>query len=234
MNTTIASELPGSVPISATPVSDAHNNAVEDLLRRAPVVPVLAIARAEDAVPLARALVDAGLPVLEVTLRTPAALGAIEAIRLAVPEAVVGAGTVLGARDLTAVEAAGAVFAISPGATDALYAAAGRSTLLFLPGIATASELMLGLERGYRCFKFFPAESSGGTATLRSLAGPFPQAKFCPTGGIDAAKASSYLALPNVVTVGGSWMVPNDALAACDWGRIEALAREAATIGRNG
>lgn len=230
MNTPIASELPGSVPSTATPVSDAHNNAMEDLLRRAPVVPVLGIARTEDAVPLARALVDAGLPVLEVTLRTPAALGAIEAIRQGVPEAIVGAGTVLGARDLTAVEAAGAVFAISPGATDAIYAAAGRSTLLFLPGIATASELMQGLERGYRCFKFFPAEASGGIAMLRSLAGPFPQAKFCPTGGIDAPRAPAYLALPNVITVGGSWMVPNEAIAARDWARIRTLAREAAGL----
>jgi 2-dehydro-3-deoxyphosphogluconate aldolase/(4S)-4-hydroxy-2-oxoglutarate aldolase len=137
---------------------------------------------------------------------------------------------VLNARHLSAVEAAGATFAISPGATDALYAAASDSRIPLLPGVATASELMHGLELGYERFKFFPAESSGGVATLKSFAGPFAQAKFCPTGGIDAAKAPAYLALPNVITVGGSWMVPGDALAAGDWSRIEKLAREACAL----
>jgi 2-dehydro-3-deoxyphosphogluconate aldolase/(4S)-4-hydroxy-2-oxoglutarate aldolase len=203
-----------------------HLQRIDAILRAAPVVPVLAIDDLDDAVPLARALVDAGLPVLEVTLRTPVALDAIRRMR-EVHGAIVGAGTVLNAHDLAAVEAAGAAFAISPGATDALYAAAKTSRIPFLPGIATASELMRGLERGWTRFKFFPAEASGGIAALKGFAGPFPQAKFCPTGGIDGAKAPMYRALPNVLTVGGSWMVPGDALKAKDWARIAMLAREA-------
>ncbi|GAB3382443.1 bifunctional 4-hydroxy-2-oxoglutarate aldolase/2-dehydro-3-deoxy-phosphogluconate aldolase [Lysobacter fragariae] len=207
-----------------------HARRVDAVLRRAPVVPVLAIADLNHAVPLARALVDAGLPVLEVTLRTPVALQAIAYIAEDVPGAIVGAGTVLTPADLAAVEGAGAQFAISPGATDALYAAAHNGRVPFLPGIATASELMRGLDHGYTRFKFFPAQSSGGVAALRAFAGPFAQVKFCPTGGIDAALAPTYLALPNVLTVGGSWMVPADALAAGDWARIGVLAREAATL----
>ena len=203
---------------------------VDAVLARAPVVPVLSIDRLEDAVPLARALVGAGLPVLEVTLRTAVALKAIRCIRDALPEACVGAGTVLTAADLTAVEAAGAAFAISPGATDTLYAAADLVGIPLLPGIATASDLMRGLERGYRRFKFFPAESSGGIAALRAFAGPFAQARFCPTGGIDADKAPAYLQLLNVIAVGGSWMVPTDALAAGDWDRIAVLASQAAAL----
>ncbi|MDR7099978.1 2-dehydro-3-deoxyphosphogluconate aldolase/(4S)-4-hydroxy-2-oxoglutarate aldolase [Lysobacter niabensis] len=209
---------------------ELHAERIDQVLARAPVVPVLSIARIEDAVPLARALVDGGLPVLEVTLRTDAAIGAIRAIREQVPGASVGAGTVLSARDLSAVEAAGALFAISPGATDALYAAASDARIPLLPGIATASELMHGMELGYQRFKFFPAESSGGIAALKSFASPFAQARFCPTGGIDAAKAPAYLALPNVITVGGSWMVPADALADGDWQRVANLAREAAVL----
>ena len=200
---------------------------IDAILRAAPVVPVLAVDDIDDAVPLARALVDAGLCVLEVTLRTPVALDAIRHMR-DVDGAIVGAGTVLTAQDLAAVEAAGAIFAISPGATDALYAAAKTAAIPFLPGIATASELMRGLEHGWTRFKFFPAEASGGIAALKGFAGPFPQAKFCPTGGIDASKAPAYRALPNVLTVGGSWMVPGDALKARDWERIAVLAREAA------
>lgn len=199
---------------------------IDDILRQAPVVPVLAVADPGDAIPLAETLVAAGLPVLEITLRTPVALEVIRRMR-DVPGAIVGAGTVLTAGDLAAVREAGAAFAISPGATEALYAAARNADIPLLPGIATASELMRGLEHGHDRFKFFPAESSGGIATLRGFAGPFAQVKFCPTGGIDAAKASSYLALPNVMTVGGSWMVPNDALAAKDWARIATLARAA-------
>ncbi|QNP39580.1 bifunctional 4-hydroxy-2-oxoglutarate aldolase/2-dehydro-3-deoxy-phosphogluconate aldolase [Lysobacter solisilvae (ex Woo and Kim 2020)] len=215
--------------MNTTP-TNLHAQRIDQVLLRAPVVPVLSIARLEDAVPLARALVDGGLPVLEVTLRTEAAIGAIRAIREQVPDASVGAGTVLTARDLSAVEAAGASFAISPGATDALYAAASDARIPLLPGIATASELMHGLELGYQRFKFFPAESSGGIGALKSFAGPFAQAKFCPTGGIDAARAPAYLSLSNVITVGGSWMVPADALAAGDWQRIANLARAAAAL----
>lgn len=202
--------------------------AIDAILRRAPVLPVLAIDHLDDAVPLARALVGGGLPVLEVTLRTDVALGAIRRIVDEVPGAIVGAGTVLTAADLDAVAAAGAVFAISPGATDALYAAAREATIPWIPAIATAGELMRGLEHGHRRFKFFPAEASGGIAALRAFAGPFAQAKFCPTGGIDAASAPRYRALANVLTVGGSWMVPKGALQSRDWDRIRALAREAA------
>lgn len=209
--------------------TDRMTARVEDILRQAPVVPVLAVAEIDDAVPLAETLVAAGLPVLEITLRTPVALEVIRRMR-DVPGAIVGAGTVLTSDDLTAVEAAGAAFAISPGGTDALYAAARGADIPLLPGIVTASELMRGLEHGYSRFKFFPAESSGGVAALKAFAGPFARVKFCPTGGIDAAKAPSYLALPNVITLGGSWMVPNDALAAKDWARIGELARAAAAL----
>ena len=203
-------------------------SAIDAILRRAPVLPVLAIERLDDAVPLARALVDGGLPVLEVTLRSDVALEAIRRIVDEVPDAIVGAGTVLSATDLDAVARAGAVFAISPGATDALYEAAAGIAMPWIPAVATASELMRGLEQGHRRFKFFPAESSGGIAALKAFAGPFPQAKFCPTGGIDAATAPRYRALANVITVGGSWMVPKDALASRDWSRIRSLAQAAA------
>ena len=202
--------------------------AIDAILRRAPVLPVLAIDRLDDAVPLARALVDGGLPVLEVTLRSDVALEAIRRIVDEVPDAIVGAGTVLSAADLDSVARAGAVFAISPGATDALYEAAAGVAMPWIPAVATASELMRGLEQGHRRFKFFPAESSGGIAALKAFAGPFPQAKFCPTGGIDAASAPRYRALANVITVGGSWMVPKDALASRDWDRIRTLAQAAA------
>jgi 2-dehydro-3-deoxyphosphogluconate aldolase / (4S)-4-hydroxy-2-oxoglutarate aldolase len=202
---------------------------IDDILRHAPVVPVLAVADVDDAIPLAETLVAAGLPVLEITLRTPVALEVIRRMRT-VPGAIVGAGTVLTAADLAAVEAAGAAFAISPGGTDALYNAAKQAGIPLLPGIATASELMRGLEHGWTRFKFFPAESSGGIPALKGFAGPFAQVKFCPTGGIDAAKAPAYLALPNVLTVGGSWMVPADALKAKDWRTIGELARGAAAL----
>lgn len=195
-----------------------------------PVIPVITIANLDDALPLARALSGNGLPVLEVTLRTPCALDAIALIARELPEACVGAGTVLSGKDLDAAIAAGARFAISPGATDRLYRDAADAPIPLIPGIATASELMRGLEHGWQRFKFFPAESSGGIAGLRGLGGPFAQARFCPTGGIDAAKAPAYLALPNVACVGGSWMLPADALAARDWVRIGELARAAAAL----
>jgi 2-dehydro-3-deoxyphosphogluconate aldolase / (4S)-4-hydroxy-2-oxoglutarate aldolase len=163
--------------------------------------------------------------VLEVTLRTGIARAAIERIAREVPGAIVGAGTVLRPDDLLSVIDVGAVFAIAPGSTEALYAAAANAAIPFIPAIATAGELMRGLDAGHARFKFFPAESAGGIGALKSFAGPFPQVRFCPTGGIDAAKAPAYLALPNVVTVGGSWMVPNAALAARDWKAIGALAK---------
>lgn len=197
---------------------------LDAMLAQAPVLPVLAFDQIEHAVPLARTLVAAGLPVLEVTLRSAIAVEAIRRIVGEVEGAIVGAGTVLTRRDLDAVGAAGAAFAISPGSTAALYEAAADSDLPFLPGVATASELMAGLERGLTRFKLFPASSLGGPALLKAWAGPFPQVKFCPTGGIDAASAPAWLALANVMTVGGSWMAPPARVAAGDWGGIEALA----------
>lgn len=209
-----------------------HSRQVDAVFALAPVIPVITIARLADALPLARALADNGLPVLEVTLRTACALEAIALIARELPNACVGAGTVLNARDLEAVAQAGARFAISPGATDALYGDAASCSIPLIPGIATASELMRGLERGWQRFKFFPAESSGGIGALKGFAGPFAQVRFCPTGGIDAAKAPAYLALPNVACIGGSWMLPTDALASGDWERIGGLAREAAALTR--
>lgn len=203
---------------------------IDAILALAPVVAILTIEDASDAVPLARTLADNGLRVLEVTLRTPAALDAIGRIAAGVPQAVVGAGTVLDAGQLQSAATAGARFAIAPGATQALYDAADDSALPCLFGIASASELMAGIERGHRRFKFFPAEACGGTAALHALAAPFPGVRFCPTGGIGRERARDYLALPNVACVGGSWMVPAAALAADDWNTIAALAREAAAL----
>ncbi|MFJ7072891.1 bifunctional 4-hydroxy-2-oxoglutarate aldolase/2-dehydro-3-deoxy-phosphogluconate aldolase [Streptomyces sp. NPDC098781] len=204
------------------------------VLDLAPVVPVVVVDDPSDAVPLARALVDGGLPAIEVTLRTPAALEAIRAVAEAVPEAVVGAGTVITPEQVTLAVEAGAGFLVSPGWTDLLLEAMRASGVPCLPGVSTASEVVALLERGVREMKFFPAEAAGGTAYLKSLYGPLPQARFCPTGGIGPASAPGYLALPNVGCVGGSWMLPADAVAARDWGRVEALAREAAALGRSG
>lgn len=207
---------------------------VVSVLDLAPVVPVVVVRDAADAVPLARALVAGGLPAIEVTLRTPAALDAIRAIAGAVPEAVVGAGTVLTPGQVTESVAAGARFLVSPGWTDVLLEAMRASGVPFLPGVSTTSEVVALLERGVREMKFFPAQAAGGTAYLKSLAGPLPQARFCPTGGIGLGSAPDYLALPNVGCVGGSWMLPEDAIAAKDWARIEALAREAAALSADG
>jgi 2-dehydro-3-deoxyphosphogluconate aldolase / (4S)-4-hydroxy-2-oxoglutarate aldolase len=203
-------------------------------LAPAPVVPVVVVENAADAVPLARALVAGGLTAIEVTLRTPAALDAIRKISGAVPEAVVGAGTVITPEQVEACGAAGARFLVSPGWTDALLTAMRASGLPFLPGVSTTSEVVALLERGVREMKFFPAQAAGGTAYLRSLAGPLPQARFCPTGGIGPDNAPEYLALPNVGCVGGSWMVPADAVTARDWARIEGLARTASYLRAEG
>lgn len=200
------------------------------VLDLAPVVPVVVIEDAADAVPLARALAGGGLPAIEVTLRTPAALDAIRAIAGEVPEAVVGAGTVIAPEQAGEAVAAGARFLVSPGWTDVLLEAMRASGVPFLPGVSTASEVVALLERGVREMKFFPAQAAGGTAYLKSLAGPLPQARFCPTGGIGPDSAPDYLALPNVGCVGGSWMLPADAVAARDWDRVEALARGAAGL----
>jgi 2-dehydro-3-deoxyphosphogluconate aldolase/(4S)-4-hydroxy-2-oxoglutarate aldolase len=195
------------------------------ILSQAPVIPVIQIEDAADAVPLARALVAGGVRVLEVTLRTQAALEAIRRIRAEVPDAIIGAGTVLMPAQLDAVATLGAAFAVSPGATPTLLDAAAGSPVPLLPGTATASEVMTVLERGYTDMKLFPAEAVGGAALLSSLASPLPTARFCPTGGIDPAKAKRYLALPNVVCVGGSWLAPHDAIRQGDWNRITELAR---------
>lgn len=201
---------------------------IVQLLSISPVIPVLTIARADEAVPLAQALVDGGLSVLEVTLRTGAALDAISAIARDIPKAIIGAGTVLTPADLGHARNAGAKFAISPGLTDALAHKADSFPLL--PGIATASEIMRGREHGLHHFKFFPAESSGGIAALKSFAGPFSDARFCPTGGITLETAPAYLALANVMCVGGSWMVPQRLMDTKDWPAITNLARGAAKL----
>ena len=201
---------------------------IERVLRLSPVMPVVTIVDAQSAPDLARAFVRGGIRVIEVTLRTPAALEAIEMIARLVPEISVGAGTVVSIADLHAAANSGASFAISPGATPTLLAGGATGPIAYLPAIATASELMAGLAAGYRFFKFFPAGAAGGIPMLKSLAGPFPDARFCPTGGISQETARSYLDLPNVLCVGGSWLTPSDALLAHDWGRIETLASQAA------
>ncbi|MFE9394991.1 bifunctional 4-hydroxy-2-oxoglutarate aldolase/2-dehydro-3-deoxy-phosphogluconate aldolase [Streptomyces flavidovirens] len=202
------------------------------VLDLAPVVPVVVLEDAADAVPLALALVAGGLPAIEVTLRTPAALDSIRAIAAEVPDAVVGAGTLISPAGVADAVAAGARFLVSPGWTDTLLDAMKGSGVPFLPGVSTASEVVALLERGVTEMKFFPAEAAGGTAYLKSLGAPLPQARFCPTGGITLASAPSYLALPNVGCVGGTWMLPPAALATKDWGRVETLAREAAALRR--
>jgi 2-dehydro-3-deoxyphosphogluconate aldolase/(4S)-4-hydroxy-2-oxoglutarate aldolase len=197
------------------------------LLRQATVIPVLTIERLDDAVPLARALVAGGVRVLEVTLRTPVAIEAAKAIIAEVPDAIVGIGTILNADDLARAEDVGARFGISPGATPELLKAASESGLPFAPGIATASELMQALAHGFGLVKFFPAEQSGGIKALRALAGPFPDARFCPTGGIGEANAAAWLAEPNVVAVGGSWLCPAADIRSGNWAGITAMCQRA-------
>ena len=204
--------------------------ASRSLLDRVPVVPVVVIDDLDHAVPVARALVAGGLPVIELTLRTPVALDAIRAIADEVPEILVGAGTVVTPGQAKQALDAGARFLVSPGATPTLLSAMSDTGLPFLPGTATVSEVLAVLEAGLPEMKFFPAEASGGAAFLRSIASPVPAARFCPTGGITAATAASYLSLPNVGCVGGSWLTPADALAAGNWARIEHLAAEAARV----
>jgi 2-dehydro-3-deoxyphosphogluconate aldolase/(4S)-4-hydroxy-2-oxoglutarate aldolase len=211
-------------------MSDAAPLTTDGLMRLGPVIPVITIERLEDAAPLARALVAGGLMVLEVTLRTPGALEAIPLMAAAAPEAIVGAGTVLNAGDYDRAAKAGARFIVSPGLTDPLVAAVRAAPLPFLPGVATAADLMRGLDAGLNRFKFFPAETSGGAPALKALFGPFGDCRFCPTGGIGAQSAPTYLALPNVLCVGGAWVAPADAINAGDWGRITTLARAAAGL----
>ena len=209
---------------------DASKHARE-ICGLAPIVPVLVVKDAAHAQPLAEALVAGGLPALEVTLRTPAALDAISAMAK-VPGGVVGAGTLVTPEDARAAKAAGAMFGVSPGATDALIDACEAEELPLLAGAATASEAMKLLERGYDMLKFFPAEASGGAPALKAIGAPLPQISFCPTGGVSPQNAENYLSLPNVLCAGGSWVAPADLVQAGDWSGIEALAREASTLGR--
>ncbi len=205
-----------------------HSVALRRLLAGTPVVPVVTLARVEQAVPLARALAAGGLPVVEVTLRSPAALGAIAEIAAAVPEAVVGAGSLRRPAQIVEAQAAGARFGVSPGHTAALLEAAENAGLPYLPGAATASEAMALHQRGYDLIKLFPAGPLGGPALLKALAAPLPEIEFCPTGGIAPDNLADYLTCPNVACVGGSWIAPPELLAAEDWAEIEARARAAA------
>ncbi|MBV5094684.1 bifunctional 4-hydroxy-2-oxoglutarate aldolase/2-dehydro-3-deoxy-phosphogluconate aldolase [Tenebrionicola larvae] len=199
----------------------------EQILTTGPVVPVIVVKKIEHAVPMAKALVAGGVRVLEVTLRTECAMEAIRLIADEVPQAIVGAGTVINSQQLADVTAAGAQFAISPGLTEPLLDAATKGSIPLIPGISTVSELMLGMDYGLREFKFFPAEANGGVKALQAIAGPFSQVRFCPTGGISAANYRDYLALNSVLCIGGSWLVPQDALDTGDYVRITRLAREA-------
>jgi 2-dehydro-3-deoxyphosphogluconate aldolase/(4S)-4-hydroxy-2-oxoglutarate aldolase len=197
-----------------------------------PVIPVIVIDDFDAAVPMARALVEGGVRVLEVTLRTSVALRCMEAIAKAVPEAIVGAGTVRSLADARAAKDAGCLFAVSPGYTSSIGLACQNIGLPLLPGVATASEIMQANADGYRFLKFFPASAAGGIPMLKALAGPFPDVMFCPTGGISAETAPQFLALPNVKVCGGSWLTPAEAVAARDWPRITALARAAGALRR--
>lgn len=203
---------------------------LDTVLTTSPVIPVIVIERADDAVPLAEALVRGGLKVLEITLRSEHGLTAIAAIKKHVPGAIVGAGTVLSASDFQAAVDAGAEFIVSPGTTAALLKAATASGTPLLPGVATPSEAMTVLEHGFHCMKFFPAEAAGGTRMLKAIAGPMPQIKFCPTGGINLANVKDYLALDNVLCVGGTWMLDSAAIRSGDWDKIEVGARAAAGL----
>ena len=201
-----------------------------ELLALGPVIPVIVLQRVEHAVPMARAVVDGGVRVLEVPLRTPAALACIEAIARAVPEAIVGAGTLRTVADVRAARDAGCQFGVSPGYTLEIGAACRADQLPLLPGVATASEVMAANADGLTFLKFFPATAAGGVAMLKALAGPFPDVVFCPTGGITLETAPQFLALANVKVCGGSWLTPGDALDSGDWARITRLAREASAL----
>ena len=203
-----------------------------ELAAYGPVIPVIVLQRVQDAVPLAQALVAGGVRVLEVTLRTPVALECIEAIARAVPQAIVGAGTIRSAADAHAAKSAGSAFGVSPGYTTAVGAACRDVGLPLLPGVATAGEVMAAMADGLEFLKFFPATAAGGIPMLKALAGPFPDVAFCPTGGITLQTAPQFLALPNVKVCGGSWLTPADAVARGDWGHITELAREAAALPR--
>lgn len=202
----------------------------DQALTLSPVIPVVTLDDPILAAPLARALIAGGIRTIEITLRTPAALDAIREVANAAPDLAVGAGTVLTEDDMVLAAEAGARYALSPGATLKLLTTARNAPIPLIPGVATASEVMQGLALGYRCFKFFPSEQLGGPEALKALAGPLPQAKFCPTGGIAAEKVPDYLKLSNVLCVGGSWIASAEAIKAQDWPGIEARARQAAAL----
>src|SRR6202020_1128150 len=203
---------------------------IREIVGLAPVIPVLTVTELEHAVPLARALAAGGLKVLEITLRTPVALAAIEAMRKAVPDAVVGVGTLTRAVDLSAADRAGAQFGVTPGLTPELAAASRGARFPLLPGVMTPTELIAARNAGFNVLKLFPAEQAGGIGMLKALGAPFPDVLFCPTGGISRETAPDFLALPNVVCVGGSWVAPRAMLEAGDWAGVEALARDAASL----
>ena len=203
---------------------------IENILTSAPVVPVVVIENIEDAVPLAKALYNGGLKALEITLRTPVAAEAVKLMKEAVPDAYVGTGTVIDKATFEASVAAGADFMVSPGVNDELLALAKETDIPFLPGAATPSEVMNLASHGFKFLKFFPAEAAGGAPMLKSIGGPLPQVKFCPTGGISLATAPKYLALNNVVCVGGTWMLDKELIANKDWQAIEALAKQASKV----
>lgn len=205
-----------------------NSDALLPIMTGQPVIPVIVLDDAKDAVPLAKALVAGGLPAIEITLRTDAALESIRRVAAEVPDALVGAGTILNAAQFDEAVAAGSKFIVSPGLTPELVEAADGSPVPLLPGAVTSSEIMAALEEGYSLLKFFPAEQAGGAAYLKSLSSPFGAVKFCPTGGVSAKNAPDYLSLPNVLCVGGSWVAPKDAVSGGDWDRITALAKEAA------
>jgi 2-dehydro-3-deoxyphosphogluconate aldolase/(4S)-4-hydroxy-2-oxoglutarate aldolase len=205
---------------------------IEEILAAGKIIPVIVINDAAQAVPLAKALMGGGIRVLEVTLRTRAALDAVRAIRANVPDAIVGTGTVLSHEDVQASVAAGARFGVSPGSSPKLLAAVRDAGLPFLPGAMTPSEVLAAREAGFRALKLFPATQAGGVGMLKALGSVFPDVKFCPTGGIDANNAAEYLALPNVACVGGSWLVPADLMKAGDWNAIKGLAQTASQMGR--
>lgn len=203
---------------------------LRDLMRISPVIPVLTVTRLEHAAPLAQALVRGGIRVLEVTLRTACALDAITEMREMAPSAVVGAGTLTRADDFAAVQRAGAQFAVTPGLTPDLMFGAGETRLPLLPGVMTPTELIAARAAGFRACKLFPAQQAGGVGMLKALAGPFPDVVFCPTGGITRANAAEFLAQPNVLCVGGSWLAPRELVDAGNWGAIEELARDASSL----
>lgn len=212
------------------PVHSSQSSRLLDIMHTSPVMPVMVIEHLSHAVPLAQALVAGGIRVLEVTLRTPHALAAIRAIRMSVPQAIVGVGTLTHPDEFIAARDAGAVFGVSPGLTAALIDAARKSGLLLLPGVMTPSEVMAAREAGFLQLKLFPAIPAGGVPMLKALAGPLGDVMFCPTGGISEANAPAYLACANVACVGGSWLTPADAVTAGDWGRITALASAASAL----